>query len=269
LRDNSMADGIDLDELLAPLPEAPPEAPRKAAQREKKASKEMKRLQALVEPKETPGGPDEDGGDAEERLLKVGALRAQIKAYRDNRRFGPTLKAAGFDFEAALRRKTPRELKKEVRRLDRILLSKGGGGGDLIDVGVRVGLQAFAEKAAAPLGYDLTGLAGACFDDPAWVDQLERVKLKYMPSGGSAFLDPMLALVLATGGRAAAVAARNQMRSTALAAAPEVAARLDQPMPQAMLPPMPPRPDNLMPSAAPAGDVDAALSGIPPLKLPS
>src|SRR4051812_34732796 len=51
-------------------------------------------------------------------------LRKQLKAYQENKRFGPVLKEQSFDFAAALRKKKPRELRHEIKRADE-LLQKG------------------------------------------------------------------------------------------------------------------------------------------------
>src|SRR5690348_15849131 len=105
-----------LDGILDPLPEEPPpEAKKPKRESRKAAEKEMKLREGavakmqLADKGEPPQAETEEADEgADERLERVAALKAKIKAYRESKHFAPLLQ--GYDFKAALRKKSPKEL---------------------------------------------------------------------------------------------------------------------------------------------------------------
>lgn len=230
----------DLSDLLdaatpAPDPQTPTPKPVPAPPRERK----RRAPQPAAEEKE-PGDPDPDD-DATARLARIAGLKSKLKAYQSHARFGPMLKEAGFDFAAALRKKKPGELKRELARADKLLSSKGGS--DPADFIVK-GVLSTAEAVGPKFGYNLEGLTMACYSDPEWLFTFERVKMKYGISALTGGLDPLVSLVSATGSSAFGL----HMRNSSLKEMAPTIAKLDQPMPGA-------------PAVGPAAPTGAAQEG--------
>jgi hypothetical protein len=224
----------ELGYLYLPVPEDEQKASKKS---ESKLSKNMERaLKAAVDVEtkaetKTSADPDEpDDATGETRALKVAALRAQIRAYKEHKRFGESLTQSGFDFAAALRKKTPRELRKELKKIDKLLVKKSGI--DPIDMGAH-SLLGIGESLGVKAGYKVEGLTAACFGSDSWQYTFERVKLKYGLSGIGSGFDPLIGLALATGNIALTLHYSNSQKEELKPMIADLEAKLNAPLPDA------------------------------------
>ena len=216
----------DMMAVLAPPTNVPaPAAPASVPPPESKTPpKESKRAPKSKKKEAGSSDSSDDEGDEDRRMLKVARLKQELKNYQEHAMFGPKLKEKGFDFAAALRKKKPRELEKELKRVNRILAKSGGA--SALDMAAEYGLRAI-ELGGKGVGAQLDGLTRACFQDEGWKYTFERVKMKYGGASTGEDWDPLLMLALATGKAGVQVHMTNQTRSEMK----PLIARLDEPLP--------------------------------------
>ena len=142
---------------------APATAPASVPPPESKTPPKESKRAAKSKKKGDDSSDDED--DEDRRMLKVARLKQELKNYQEHAMFGPKLKEKGFDFAAALRKKKPRELEKELKRVNRILAKSGGT--SALDMAAEYGLRAI-ELGGKGVGAQLDGLTSACFQDEGW-----------------------------------------------------------------------------------------------------
>lgn len=139
----------------------------------KKKKQSTKALEKIIIKQQQPQ-PEKKKGDVNKKAKLIYAIQQIGK----NKRFGEYLKDCGHRFDDQyLQKKNIGELEFELEKNNVALSRKSNNG--MIDVVLKNGLRVGETVVSTRTKFDITGTTDTLFEDEAFLDLLERIKIKH------------------------------------------------------------------------------------------